>query len=71
MGRRVIKERWLVCKHFYEDDHETSDEWPVLYGTEAEALEMKSKLEAGCDKSFYDVDNVYAGAILFVQKINL
>lgn len=68
---RPVEVRWTVFKDYYSNGTNFTDTHCVLFGTEAEAEEMKAKLEGGCDKSWYDSSDLDASAFLYVDKITL
>lgn len=68
---RKTELRYVVAKDYYQGSDNLRDEFPVLYSTEAEAAEMKAKLEAGCDKSFFDASDEEESAVLFIDTFEL
>lgn len=68
---RQMVTRYVVAKDYYRDGDNMRDEFPILYGTEAEANEMKARLEAGSDKSFFDASDLDESAVLFVDTVDI
>lgn len=68
---KKIVTRYVVAKDYYRDGDNMRDEFPILYGTEAEAEEMKAKLEAGSDKSFFDGADEEESAVLFIDTVDV
>lgn len=64
--------RWTVLKDYYANDINFTDTWIILYATEAEAEEAKTRLEAGQDTSWYDPeDGNDEQAFLYVDQIRV
>jgi hypothetical protein len=66
-----MSDRYIIIKDYYtENGDNCTDTWCILYGTQAEAEEVKVRLENGQDKSFFDstVDN---SAFLYVDVIEV
>lgn len=68
---RKTELRYVVAKSYYKDGDELRDEFPILYGTEAEANDMKTKLENGSDKSFFDADDQDESPVLYIDTVEL
>jgi hypothetical protein len=68
---RKTELRYVVAKDYYQDGDNLRDEFPVLFGTEAEAAAMKAMLEAGSDKSFFDASDEDEAAVLFIDTFEL
>lgn len=68
---KQIVTRYVVAKDYYSNGDNLRDEFPILYGTEAEAEEMKAKLEAGSDKSFFDASDEDESAVLFIDAVDV
>lgn len=62
--------RWVVVKDYYRDGDNMRDEWPFLYGTQAEAEDAKLRLEAGQDQSWFSTDSDEE-AFLYVDQIDI
>lgn len=69
--RKQMVTRYLVAKDYYKDGDNLRDEFPVLYSTEAEAEEMKARLESGSDTSFFDASDEDEAAVLFIDAIDV
>lgn len=72
--QRTPETRWVVTKDYYKGDENYTDQFCVLYGTEAEAQAKMAQLQTGYDKSFFDpAGNDYAGyeAFMYVEQITL
>lgn len=70
-ARQTIEVRWVVARDYYSEAGDNMiDEFPILYGTEAEANDMLNRLNAGSDKSFFDPADEEAG-FLFVDQHEL
>lgn len=69
--RKQMVTRYLVAKDYYQDGHNLRDEFPVLYSTEAEAEQMKARLEDGSDKSFFDASDEDEAPVLFIDAVDV
>ncbi len=64
-----VNTRWSVFKEYYGEGAEWMiDQWPFLYSSEQEAVEWKTKLEAGSDPSFFSPD---VDGYLYVDRFDL
>lgn len=67
--RKQVVTRFVVAKDYYSNGYNMREDFPVLYGTQAEAEEMMAKLNAGSDISFFDASDEDAAAFLYVDSI--
>lgn len=66
------EQRWIVVKDYYRGDEPMTDQWPFLYGTQAEAEAAKVRLEAGQDQSWFDPSpDSDESAFLYVDQVSL